>query len=180
MFNISFEKSFSVEMAHFNSNIFSESDYRRIKRSMCTISLLKFKSFSKFDHQFSLSFLKNKIRQNLSTNIDYTMTLNNPFINPTIMSRVFLKDRSSMFFRLVEVSKMILNPVKKFLFSVGNIKYAPEGRILISVILSRINAINTDRTFSVDYSSKICKFERIISNLLIGNFRHLFTPLLCV
>ena len=53
-----------------------------------------------------------------------------------------------------EELSMLLNPIKKLFLSVGNVKNASEGRILISVILSRINTINTNRSFTVYNSSQ--------------------------
>ena len=175
-FEVSFKKTFSVKSSHLDSNVFSYGDDFGFQGRMSSKTFLDFIGLSKLNNQFRLSFFKNKIGKKLSTDIDQAMSLNNPFVNPPFMSRVFLKDGSSMLFRFVKIAKMFFYPIKKFFSCIGNVKNRSKVRVLVSIIFSGINSVNTNRSFSINDSGKISQFKRIIDNFFIFNDRHFNIP----
>ena len=179
MFKLSFKKTFSIKTAHFKPNFFSFLNSFWIQRGLRSKRLLSV-GFSKFENKLCLFFFKNKIRQELSTDINKAMTLNDPLINPSLMSRIFLKDRTFMFLRfMIQVRKVFLNPIKKFFSCVRNVKDRSEIWRLVSVVFSWVNSVNTERSFTIYNTGKVSQFKRVISNFIICNFRHLQSPL-CV
>ena len=176
MLKFSFKKAFSIQSAHLHSNIFAYCDGFWIKRSVCAKSFLSIGG-SKLDNQFGLSFLKDKIWQKLGAKIYHSVGLNNPFIYPSVMCRVFLKYGSHLFFSLlIQISKMFFYPFEKLFIRIGNMKSTSKTGILVAIVFSRINSVDTNASFSVDNSGEIGQFQRIIDNFFIGNYGHKNIP----
>lgn len=178
MIEVSFKKSFSVETAHFNSNIFSNSHGFGVKRGGSSKSSLGI-CFSEFNDQFGLPFFKDQVRKQLLANIEQSMSLDNPFVDPAFMSGIFLKYRSSMFFMsAIKVRKVLIQPIHKLFTCIGNIENRSKVWSLVSVIFGGVNSVDTERSLSIYNTGQIGKFKRFIDYFFIGNYRHFVSKLL--
>jgi len=173
MFDFSFKKAFSIKTGAFHTDVLSHCHDFWIKWGMSTEPFLNFVSFPKFYNKFGLSLFENKIRKELGTYVNQSVSLHNPFVYPSFVSRVFLKNRSAMLLRFIKIAKVFFNPIKKLSFCIGYIKNGSVGRILISIIFGGIDSINTNRSLSIYDSGKISKFKRLINNLCIWDFRNI-------
>jgi hypothetical protein len=173
-FERSLKKSFSVKTTHFKSNLFAFRNDCWIKWNHATESLLDSISSAEVKNQLGLSLFENKIGHQLLAYVNESVTLNNPFIDPSFMSRVFLKDRASMLFRTaVKIGKVFVQPINKLFSCIRDVEYRAKARILISVVFSRFNFVNAKRSLSVNDTSKISQFKRIINDFCIFNYWHI-------
>ena len=123
------------------------------------------KSFSELNDKFAMSLFYNQIGQKLTTNVEQSMSSNNPFITGSSMGFV------SRFFKSCAASslKSFLKPMKEANIGVGDLQNSPIMAVFITIARFVFKLAGMKTTFAINDTSKISKMNWIMCFRFVKN-----------
>jgi hypothetical protein len=132
--------------------------------------------FSEFDDKFTVPFLYNKIRQDLPTQVEKSMSRNNPFVT------VSLKELVSGFLERSRASaaECFLKPMEKANVCIRNLKNTAVVPVFIAIPRLVLQFTGMKAPLTIDNTSKIGQLKWIVNlrNVQISMFK-IFVDKLC-
>lgn len=116
------------------------------------------KGFAKLNHKFAMSFLNNKIGQDLIADIKQTIACDNPFIAVSfikMISSFFKSSRTRSF-------KRILKPVKNSNIGIRDLQNTSIMAIFIAITRFVFKFAGMKAAFAINEAGKICKMQRVV------------------